>query len=93
MLAEIYGQALEKAEFRVARKKAYDTPDALYAAMEAGDVQLTGSTTQALFTWVQAQSGKTDPCRRRPRCRPTRSPRPAGNAEVRGRRRLRKTKT
>ncbi|MGZ7023339.1 MAG: glycine betaine ABC transporter substrate-binding protein, partial [Ilumatobacteraceae bacterium] len=36
MLSEIYAQALEKAEFRVARKKAYDTPEALYAAMQAG---------------------------------------------------------
>ena len=60
MLAEIYGQALEKAEFRVARKKAYDTPEALYAAMQAGDVQLTGATMQGLFTWLQSQSGKTD---------------------------------
>jgi osmoprotectant transport system substrate-binding protein len=61
MLAEIYGQALEKAEFRVARKKAFDTPAALYTAMQAGDVQLTGATTQGLFTWVQSQSGTTDP--------------------------------
>jgi len=61
MLSEIYGQALEKAEFRVARKKAYDTPEALYAAMEAGTVQVTGVTTQALYSWMEAQSGKTDP--------------------------------
>jgi osmoprotectant transport system substrate-binding protein len=61
MLAEIYGQALEKAEFRIARKKAFATPEALYAAVQAGDVQLTGATTQALYAWSQKQSGKTDP--------------------------------
>ncbi len=61
MLAEIYGQALEKAEFRVARKKAYDTPEALYADMEAGVVQVTGATTQAVYTWMQSKSGSTDP--------------------------------
>ena len=60
MLAEIYGQALEKAKFRVARKKAFDTPEALYAAMQSGDVQLTGATTQAFYSWVQSQSGATD---------------------------------
>ena len=61
MLAEIYAQALEKAEFRVARKTPLDTPDALFAAMEAGDVQLTAASTQELFTWVQAKTGATDP--------------------------------
>lgn len=61
MLAEIYGQALEKAEFRVARKKPFDTPEALYAAMESGDVQLTGATEQALYSWVQSKSGSSDP--------------------------------
>lgn len=60
MLAEIYGQALEKAEFRVARKKSFDTPEALFAAMEAGDVQLAGMTSQALLSWLLAQSGSTD---------------------------------
>ncbi|MGZ4672436.1 MAG: glycine betaine ABC transporter substrate-binding protein [Ilumatobacteraceae bacterium] len=60
MLSEIYAQALEKAEFRVARKKAYDTPEALYAAMQAGDVQLTGATTQQLFAWAEKQKGSTD---------------------------------
>ena len=49
LLTEIYGQALEKAEFRVARKKAYDTPEALYEGVVAGDVQLTGTTSQALL--------------------------------------------
>lgn len=60
MLSEIYGQALEKAQFRVARKNASDTPEALYAAMQSGAVQLTGATTQALYSWVQSQSGSTD---------------------------------
>ena len=61
MLAEIYAQALEKAEFRVARKAPFDTSDALFAAMEAGDVQLTAASTQELFAWVQAKTGATDP--------------------------------
>jgi osmoprotectant transport system substrate-binding protein len=61
MLSEIYGQALEKADFRVARKQPYDTPDALFAAMEAGDVQVAAASTQALFSWVQAKTGATDP--------------------------------
>ena len=60
LFAEIYGQALEKAEFRVARKNPFDTPEALYAAMEAGDVQVAGATTQGLFSWVQAQNGSTE---------------------------------
>ncbi len=60
LLSEIYGQALEKAEFRVARKKAFDTPEALYAAIEAGDVQLAGATSQALLSWLLVQSGATD---------------------------------
>jgi osmoprotectant transport system substrate-binding protein len=61
MLAEIYAQALEKAQFRVARKKVYDTTDALFAAVKAGDVQVTGTTTQELYAWVQKQAGLTDP--------------------------------
>jgi len=61
MLAEIYAQALEKAQFRVARKKEYDTTDALFAAVKAGDVQMTGTTTQELYAWVQKQAGATDP--------------------------------
>ena len=60
MQAEIYGQALEKAQFRVARKKAFDTPEALYAAMVAGDVQLAGMTSKALLTSQMTQSGSTD---------------------------------
>ncbi len=60
LFAEIYGQALEKAEFRIARKKPFDTPEELYAAMEAGEVQLAGATTQGLFSLVQARNGSTD---------------------------------
>ena len=33
MIAEIYGQALEKAQFRVARKKPFETTAELLAAM------------------------------------------------------------
>jgi osmoprotectant transport system substrate-binding protein len=60
LLTEIYGQALEKAQFRVARKKAFDTPTALYAAVQSGEVQLIGVTTQALYTWLQSQTASTD---------------------------------
>ena len=42
LIAEIYGQALEKAEFRIARKKAFATSGELLAAMAAGKVQLAG---------------------------------------------------
>ncbi len=52
---------MEKAEFRVARKAPFDTTDALFAAMEAGDVQMTAASTQELFAWVQAKTGATDP--------------------------------
>jgi osmoprotectant transport system substrate-binding protein len=54
MIAEIYGQALEKAEFRVARKKPFATSDELYAAMSSGEVQLTGMTTQGLLALLSA---------------------------------------
>jgi osmoprotectant transport system substrate-binding protein len=53
MIAEIYGQALEKAEFRVARKKPFATSAELLTAMAAGEVQLTGVTSQGLFNLVQ----------------------------------------
>jgi osmoprotectant transport system substrate-binding protein len=49
LVAEIYGQALEKAEFRVARKKAFATSGELMNAMASGEVQLTGMTTQGLL--------------------------------------------
>lgn len=61
MLAEIYGQALEKAEFRVARKKAYASSDELLAAVQSGDVQLTGVAMQELYKFALAQAGATDP--------------------------------
>lgn len=60
LIAEIYGQALEKASFRVARKKASDTSDALFAAVESGSVQLTGTTSQELFAWTQTKAGAGD---------------------------------
>jgi osmoprotectant transport system substrate-binding protein len=52
MVAEIYGQALEKAEFRVARKKPFASSADLLAAMSKGDVQLTGMTSQDLLQLV-----------------------------------------
>lgn len=60
LLAEIYGLALEKASFRVARKNAYATSDALYAGVESATVQVTGVTTQELFDWAQTKAGATD---------------------------------
>ena len=53
MVAEIYGQALEKAEFRVARKKPYATTGELMTAMANGDVQMSGFTSQGLFNVLQ----------------------------------------
>lgn len=57
MIAEIYGQALEKAEFRVARKKPFATSEELLTALASGEVQLSGLTSQALFNMVQAPGG------------------------------------
>jgi len=56
LIAEIYGQALEKAEFRVARKKAFATSDELLAALAAGKVQLAGMTTQSVLALLPASS-------------------------------------
>ena len=56
MVAEIYGQALEKAEFRVARKQPFATNGELMTAMANGDVQMTGVTSQALFNVLQDPS-------------------------------------
>ncbi len=56
MIAEIYGQALEKAQFRVARKRPFATDAELMAAMTDGDVQMTGVTSQALFDVLQDPS-------------------------------------
>lgn len=49
LIAEIYGQSLENAEFRVARRTPFDTPEDLLAAMSSGNVQLTGVTSQSLL--------------------------------------------
>jgi osmoprotectant transport system substrate-binding protein len=56
MIAEIYGQALEKAQFRVARKRPFATDAELMAAMTDGDVQMTGATAQSLFNVLQDPS-------------------------------------
>jgi osmoprotectant transport system substrate-binding protein len=56
LIAEIYGQALEKAEFRIARKKAFATSDELLAALAAGKVQLAGMTTQSLLALLASYS-------------------------------------
>ena len=56
LVAEIYGQALEKSEFRVARKKPFATSAELLTAMANGDVQLTGMASLGLFKLVQDPS-------------------------------------
>lgn len=61
LFTEIYGQSLEKSSFRVARKNEYPSEDALYAALEAGDVQMIVVTTQDLYKWAEKNAGKTDP--------------------------------
>ena len=53
MIAEIYGQALEKAEFRVARKRPFATSAELMSALASGEVQLAGVTSLSLFNLVQ----------------------------------------
>lgn len=57
MMAEIYGQALEKADFRVARRTAFETPEELLEAMSTGEVQLTGITTQGLLELLSDEAG------------------------------------
>ena len=59
LVAEIYGQALEKAEFRVARKKPFATSGELMSAMASGEVQLTGMTTQGLLTLLSSPDSTT----------------------------------
>jgi osmoprotectant transport system substrate-binding protein len=59
LIAEIYGQALEKAEFRIARKKAFATSGELLAAMAAGNVQLTGMTTQSVLGLLASSTSST----------------------------------
>ncbi len=61
MIAEIYGQALEKAQFRVARKQPFATTAELLAAMAKGEVQMTGISSQTLFTAVQDPSSTDVP--------------------------------
>ncbi len=56
MISEIYGQALEKAEFRVARKQPFATEGELMTAMANGDVQLSSFTSQGLFNLLQDPS-------------------------------------
>jgi osmoprotectant transport system substrate-binding protein len=56
LIAEIYGQALEKAEYRIARKKAFATNGELLAAMAAGKVQLTGMTVQTILGLVASST-------------------------------------
>jgi osmoprotectant transport system substrate-binding protein len=59
MISEIYGQALEKAEFRVARKKPYATSEEVYAAVKSGDVQLTATTTLGLLALLSSDGSTT----------------------------------
>ena len=59
LIAEIYGQALEKAEFRIARKKAFATSGELLAAMAAGKVQLAGMTTQSVLALLPSSSSSS----------------------------------
>jgi osmoprotectant transport system substrate-binding protein len=61
MIAEIYGQALEKAEFRVARRLPFATSAELLTAMTKGEVQLAGITSQGLFKLVQSPTGTPPP--------------------------------
>ncbi|MEP7048520.1 MAG: glycine betaine ABC transporter substrate-binding protein [Ilumatobacteraceae bacterium] len=61
LIAEIYGQALEKAEFRVARKQAFATSAELMTALTKGEVQLTGMTSQGLLRLVSGPGGTDTP--------------------------------
>jgi osmoprotectant transport system substrate-binding protein len=49
LIAEIYGQSLENAEFRVARRTPFDTSGELLTAMSSGNVQLTGVSSRSLL--------------------------------------------
>ena len=73
-VAEIYGQALEKAEFRVARKQPFATGAELMTALANGDVQMTGVTSQGLFGVLQDPSKTAIPLPTPRRRRPSRSP-------------------
>ena len=59
LIAEVYGQALEKAEFRIARKKPFANSGELLTAMAAGEVQLAGMTTQSVLDLLNSTADTT----------------------------------
>ena len=59
LIAEIYGQALEKAEFRIARKRPFANSGELLTAMAAGTVQLAGMTTRSVLELLNSTSATT----------------------------------
>ncbi|MEP7203252.1 MAG: glycine betaine ABC transporter substrate-binding protein [Ilumatobacteraceae bacterium] len=60
LIAEIYGQSLEKAEFRVARRRPFDSEGAVLSAMSAGQVQLTAVSSRSLLALLTNGSIPTD---------------------------------
>ena len=56
LIAEVYGQALEKAEFRIARKRPFANSGELLTAMAAGTVQLAGMTTRSVLQLLNSPS-------------------------------------
>lgn len=56
LIAEIYGQSLEKAEFRIARKRPFSNSGKLLTAMAAGDVQLAGMTTLSVLGLLKSST-------------------------------------
>ena len=79
LIAEIYGQSLEKAQFRVARKNPFDTSGELLTAMSKGEVQLTGVSSRSLLAMLNNgeapaeanTTGRGRQPRSRGRCPPT----------------------
>ena len=59
LIAEVYGQALEKAEFRIARKKPFANSGELLTAMAAGKVQLAAMTTQSVLELLNSTASST----------------------------------
>ena len=59
LIAEVYGQALEKAEFRIARKRPFANSGELLTAMAAGKVQLAGMTTQSVLELLNSTAAPT----------------------------------
>ena len=59
LIAEVYGQALEKAEFRIARKRPFANSGELLTAMAAGKVQLAGMTTQSVLELLNSTAAST----------------------------------